>query len=107
MLVWCGCGECVYEWYTWFRCLSSTGDVLVRSVGGVCDMCMCFDRGGVGGEGGEWMIELGLGFTNPVGTGGVLDMCLCFGCGGVGGVGGEWVGGLYQGRERWGGVMSV
>ena len=40
------------------------------------------------------MRELGLGFTNPLGTGGVLDMCLCFGCGGVGGVGGEWVGGL-------------
>ena len=40
-------------------------------------------------------------------TGGVLDVCLCFGCGGVGGVGGEWVGGLDQGRERWGGVMSV
>ena len=36
------------------------------------------------------MRELGLGFTNPVGTGGVLDMCLCFGCGGVGGVGGKW-----------------
>ena len=53
------------------------------------------------------MRELGLGFTNPVGTGGVLDMCLCFGCGGVVGVGGEWVGGLDQGRERWGGVMSV
>ena len=51
-------------------------------------------------RGGEWMRELGLGFTNPVGTGGVLDMCLCFGCGGVGG---ECVGGL----ERWGGVMSV
>ena len=52
-----------------------------------------------------WMRELCLGFTNPVGTGGVLDMCLCFGCGGVGG---EWVGGfLDQGRERWGGVMSV
>ena len=33
------------------------------------------------------MRELGLGFTNPVGTWGVLDMCLCFGCGGVGG---EW-----------------
>ena len=66
--------------------LSSTGDVLVRGVGGVCDMCMC------------------LGFTNPLGTGGVLDMCLCFGCGGVGG---EWVGGLDKGRERWGGVMSV
>ena len=73
--------------------LSSTGDVLVRGVGGVCDMCMCLARGGVGGEGGEWMRELGLGFTNPLGTGGVLDMCLCFGCGGVGG---EWVGGLQH-----------
>ena len=62
--------------------LSSTGDVLVRGVGGVCDMCMCLARGGVGGEGGEWMRELGLGFTNPLGTGGVLDMCPCFGCGG-------------------------
>ena len=50
-------------------------------------MCMCLARGGVGGEGGEWMRELGLGFTNPLGTGGVLDMGLCFGCGGVGGVG--------------------
>ena len=59
------------------------------------------------GGGGEWMRELGLSFTNPVGTGGVLDMCLCFGCGGVGGVGGEWVRGLDKGRERWGGVMSV
>ena len=80
--------------------LSSTGDVLVRGVGGVCGMCLA--RGGVGGEGGEWMRELGLGFTNPLGIGGVLDMC--FGCGGVGG---EWVGGLDSGRERWGGVMSV
>ena len=66
----------------------------LREVGGVCDMCMCLARGGVGGEGGEWMRELGLVFTNPLGTGGVLDMCLCFGCGGVGGVGGEWIGGL-------------
>ena len=46
---------------------------------------MCLARGGVGGEGGEWMRGLGLGFTNPVGTRGVLDVCLCFGCGGVGG----------------------
>ena len=84
--------------------LSSTGDVLVRGVGGVCDMCMCLARGGVGGEGVEWMRELGLGVTNPVGTGGVLDMCLRFGCGGVGR---EWVGGMDKGRERWGGVMSV
>ena len=89
--------------------LSSTGDVLemsvVRCVGGVCNMCLA--RCGVGGEGAEWMRELGLRFTNPVGTGGVLYVCLCFGCGGMGGVGGEWVGGLDQGRERWGGVMSV
>ena len=76
----------------------------MRGVGGVCDMCMCLARGGVGGE---WMRELGLDFTNPVGTGGVLDMCLCSGSGGVGGVGGEWVGGLDQGRERWGSVMSM
>ena len=80
--------------------LSSTGDVLVRGIGGVCDMCMCLARGGVGGKGGEWMREFGLGFTNPLGTGGVLG----FGCGGVGG---EWVGGLDKGREQWGGVMSV
>ena len=37
--------------------LSSTGDVLemsvVRGVGRVCGMCLA--RGGVGGEGGEWM----------------------------------------------------
>ena len=75
-----------------------TGDVLemsvVRGVGGVCDMCMCLARGGVGGEGCEWMRELGLGFTNPVWTGGVLDVCLCFSCGGVCG---EWVGGLGPG----------
>ena len=51
----------------------------MRGVGGVCDMCMCLARGGVGGEGGEWMRELGLGFTNPVGARGVLDMCLYFG----------------------------
>ena len=47
-------------------------------------MCMCLARGGVGGE---WIIGLGLGFTNPVGTRGVLDVCLCLGCGGVGDVG--------------------
>ena len=47
--------------------LSSTCDVLemsvVRGVGGVCDMCMCLARGGVGGE---WVrgLGLGLGFAN-------------------------------------------
>ena len=72
--------------------LSSTGDVLemsvVRGVGGVCDMCMCLARGGVGGEVGEWMRELGLGFTNSGEIWGKWDMCMCFGCGGVGGAGG-------------------
>ena len=85
--------------------LSSTGDMLemsvVRCVGGVCDMCMCLARSGVGGEGGRWMrglcLDLDLGFTNPVETGGVLDVSLCFGCSGEGGVGGEWVGGLGPG----------
>ena len=73
--------------------LSSAGDVLemsvVRGVGGVCDISLCLALGVVGVEGGEWMRELGLGFTNPVGTGGVLDVCLCFGCSGVSGVGGS------------------
>ena len=72
--------------------VSSVADVLwmsgvrgMRGVGGVCEICLA--RGGVGGEEGECMRGLGLGFTNPVGTGGVLDMCL-----GCGGKGGEWVG---------------
>ena len=34
--------------------MSSTGDVfemsVMRGAGGVCDMCMCLARGGVGGE---------------------------------------------------------
>ena len=34
-------------------------------------------------------------------------MCLCFGFGGMGGVGGECVGGLDQGLDGWGGVMSM
>ena len=55
----------------------------------------------------ERMRGLGLGFKNPVGTGGVLDVYLCLGCGGVGGLGRKWVGGLNQGLEGWGGVMSV
>ena len=64
--------------------VSTAADVLWMSVvrgmivvGGVCKMCMCLARGGVGGDGGEWMRGLGLGFTNPVGTGGVLGVCLC------------------------------
>ena len=60
-----------------------------------------FGSGRRGWRGGEWKRELGLGFTNLVGTGGVLGVCLCFGCGGVGVVGGEWVGGLDQSLEGW------
>ena len=51
--------------------------------------------------------RIGFGLYQSCGTRGVLDMCLCFCCGGVGGVGGESLRGLDQGRERWGGVMSV
>ena len=40
--------------------LSSTGDMLVRGVGGVCDMCLCLARGGVGGEGG--LVDERIGF---------------------------------------------
>ena len=40
---------------------------VMRGVGGVCEMCMCLARGGMSGEGGEWV--RGLGFTNPVGIG--------------------------------------
>ena len=80
---------------------------VMRGVGGVCEMCMCLARGGVGGERGEWMRGLGLGFTNPVGTWGVLDVCLCFGV--------RWYGlcrwgvdrGLDQGLEGCCGVMFV
>ena len=47
--------------------LSSTDDVLetrvVRGVGGVCDMCMCLARGGMGGVGGEWRV---LPYTNYI-----------------------------------------
>ena len=59
--------------------LSSVGDVLemlvVRGVGGVCDMCMCLARSGRGGVGGEWVRGLGLGFTNTGGTEG-KGICL-------------------------------
>ena len=91
--------------------VSSAADVIwmtvvrgMRGFGGVCEMCMCLDLGGVGGEEGEWMRGLGLVFTNPVRTGRVFDVYRCLGCGGVGGVYGE---GLGPGSGGWCGVMSV
>ena len=59
-----------------------------------------FGSGRRGWRGGEWMRGLGT-------AGVLLYVCLCFGCGGVDGIGGECVGGLDQGLEGWGGVMSV
>ena len=57
--------------------LSSTGDVLVRGVGGVCDMCMCLAQGGVGGKGGEWM-RFGFGLYQSSGDrGSVLVAVVC------------------------------
>ena len=58
-------------------------------------MCMCLARGGVGGEGGEWMRGLGLDFTNPRGHG------ECWTC--------RWAVGRGHGPGSggWGGVMSV
>ena len=62
----CTCGS---------RCFA--GDVLemsvVRGVGGVCDMCMCLARGGVGGVGGEWVTGLGQGLG---GWCGVMSVCV-------------------------------
>ena len=75
----------------------------IGGVGGVCEMCICLARSGVGVE---WVRGLCLGFTNPVGAWGVLDMCLCLGCGAVGCVR-EGSGWLLPWFGRVGGVMSV
>ena len=41
-------------------------------------MCMCLDRDSIGRDGGEWMKEFGLGFTNPLGIGGGWTcVCVC------------------------------
>ena len=64
---------------------------MVRSVGGVCGMCLA--RGEVGGVGGEWVTGLGLGFTNSGGTWGKWDMCVFWlrWCGWCGWCGWCWV----------------
>ena len=50
---------------------------MVRGVGGVCDMCLCFAWGGVGGVGRECVTGLGLGFPNSGGTWRKWDMGMC------------------------------
>ena len=84
--------------------LSCAGNVfkmsVVIGVGGVCDMCMCLARGGVGSVG----ERIGCGFYQSWmnrGKEGYVS-----GCGGVGAVEGEG-GGLVQGLRGWGGVKSV
>ena len=66
-----------------------------------------FGSGRCGWRGGEWMRELVFGFTNPVGDRGSVGHVSVFWMRWCGCVCVEWVGGLDQGRERRGGVMSV
>ena len=79
----------------------STADVLgmsvvreIISVGGVCEMCMCLARYGVGGEG-----MRGLGFTKPVGTWRSVGRLSVFGL--------RWGVCFHQGLKECGCVMSV
>ena len=51
--------------------------------------------------------RIGFGLYQSCGDRGSVGRVSVFWLRCVGGVGGEWVGGLDQGRERWGGVMSV
>ena len=73
-----------------------------------CVTCVCVWLGAVwGGEGGEWMRELGFGLYQSSGDRGSVGHVSVFWlrwCGSC-----RWgVGrGLDKGRERWGGVMSV
>ena len=88
--------------------MSSVYDVLwmsvvcgMRGVGGVCEMCMCLARGGVGGEWGE---RIGFGFYQYCGNRGSVGRVSVFGL--------RWCRwrvcrGLVHGLEGWGGVMTV
>ena len=63
--------------------VSSADDVLdmsvlrgMRGVGGVCEMCMCLARGGVGGYGGEWLYK-SCGYRGSVGRVSVFGLQRC------------------------------
>ena len=93
-----GCGNCEACVIVRVGCEYAETVRGMRGVGGVCEMCMCFARGGMGMRG-EYIRGCGLGFTNPMGTGGMLYVCLCSGCCDVDGVGGFHLGqliGLYH-----------
>ena len=83
--------------------VSSVADVLgmsvMRGVDGVCEICMCLVRGGMGGK---WIRGLFLQYCE---NRGVCNMCLCLGCGSVDGVGGLWMGARSMVWE--GGVVSL
>ena len=70
--------------------LASAGDVLemsvVRGVCGVCDMCMCLDRGRGGTCWGRVGDRIGFGLYQFWRN--MRKVGYVFGCGGVGGVGG-------------------
>ena len=79
--------------------LISAGDVLeMRGVGGVCDMCMCLARGGMGCVG-----VTGLGFTNYMGKVGYVSVFWLRWCGWCWGR----MGALARVLGGWDGVMSV
>ena len=82
--------------------LSSTGDVLVRSVGGVCDMCMCLARGGVGGEGGGVDERIGFGLYQSCGDRGSVGHVSVFWL--------RWCGwcrwGVGRGLGQWSGAVG-
>ena len=87
--------------------MSSETDVLgisvvrgMRRAGGVYVMCMCLARGDMGGEVGEWMRGLGLGFTNPVGTRGSVGRVSVFGLRWCRWGVGKWLG-SGSGEVRW------
>ena len=83
--------------------VSSAADVLwmsvVRGMRGVGGVCVWLSAAWVVSGCEDWVLALTIRWEQFF-----LDVCVCFGCGGVGG---EGVGGLDQGLEGWGGVMSV
>ena len=77
---------------------------MVRGVGGVCDMCMCLARGGVGCVWGE-RIDFGL-YQSWRNSGKMGCVCVLVAVVRVV-LGGKWVGSLGQDLGGWGVVTYV